>query len=96
MLIWRRARETVAQQALAAGLEPIAYRNPYQLRHTVASQLLSQGENSAYIARLLGHKPSRWFSAVTAGRLRKARSWGLTAHPAATAWNPSHSHVSRV
>lgn len=34
----------------------IEYRNPYQLRHTFASQLLSQGENPAYISRLLGHK----------------------------------------
>lgn len=34
----------------------IARRNPYQLRHTFASQLLSQGENAAYIAKLLGHK----------------------------------------
>lgn len=34
----------------------IAYREPYQLRHTFASQLLSQGENPAHIAKLLGHK----------------------------------------
>lgn len=34
----------------------IPYRNPYQLRHTFASQLLSQGENPAYISKLLGHK----------------------------------------
>lgn len=34
----------------------VAARNPYQLRHTFASQLLSQGENPAYIAKLLGHK----------------------------------------
>ena len=34
----------------------ITVRNPYQLRHTFASQLLSQGENPAYIAKLLGHK----------------------------------------
>jgi integrase len=33
-----------------------SYRNPYQMRHTFASQLLSQGENPAYIAKLLGHK----------------------------------------
>lgn len=32
------------------------YRNPHQMRHTFASQLLSQGENPAYIAKLLGHK----------------------------------------
>lgn len=36
----------------SAGVEP---RNPYQLRHTFASQLLSQGENAAHIAKLLGH-----------------------------------------
>lgn len=34
----------------------VAVRNPYQLRHTFASQLLSQGENVALIAKLLGHK----------------------------------------
>jgi integrase len=34
----------------------IEYRNPYQLRHTFASQLLSQGDGVAYIAKLLGHK----------------------------------------
>lgn len=34
----------------------IAYRNPYTLRHTFASNLLSQGENVAHIAKLLGHK----------------------------------------
>jgi integrase len=34
----------------------VRYRNPYQLRHTFASHLLSQGENPAYIAKLLGHK----------------------------------------
>jgi len=44
--IWRRAHKDTG----------IAYRNPYQLRHTFASQLLSQGENPAYISKLLGHK----------------------------------------
>lgn len=46
MLLWRKAHEKTE----------IKYRNPYQLRHTFASQLLSQGENAAYIAKLLGHK----------------------------------------
>jgi integrase len=32
------------------------YRNPYQMRHTFASHLLSEGENPAYISTLLGHK----------------------------------------
>jgi len=33
----------------------IRYRPPYQLRHSFSSNLLSQGENPAYIAKLLGH-----------------------------------------
>jgi integrase len=33
----------------------IKCRSPYQLRHTFASQLLSQGENPSRIASLLGH-----------------------------------------
>lgn len=48
----------------------IERRNPYQLRHTFASQLLSQGENLAYIGKLLGHSSTdmvmrhygRWIS----------------------------------
>lgn len=43
--IWKRAHKGTA----------IKYRNPYQLRHTFVSQLLSQGENPAYIAKLVGH-----------------------------------------
>ncbi|MCZ4315125.1 tyrosine-type recombinase/integrase [Comamonadaceae bacterium G21597-S1] len=43
---WERAHK-------GTGIVP---RNPYQLRHTFASQLLSQGENPAFIAKLLGHK----------------------------------------
>lgn len=44
--VWRRAHA-------ATGIE---YRNPYQLRHTWASNLLSQGENIALIAKILGHR----------------------------------------
>lgn len=44
--VWLRAHERT-------GVQP---RNPYMCRHTFASQLLSQGENIAHIARLLGHK----------------------------------------
>lgn len=45
-LIWKNAHKGTG----------IAYRNPYQLRHSFASNLLSQGENAALISRLLGHK----------------------------------------
>lgn len=34
----------------------IAKRSPYELRHTFASNLLSEGENVALIARWLGHR----------------------------------------
>lgn len=34
----------------------VRYRNPYQMRHTFASQLLSDGENAHFVADLLGHK----------------------------------------
>ncbi len=44
--LWRRAHKGTG----------IAYRNPYEMRHTFASNLLSQGENPAHIAKLLGHK----------------------------------------
>ena len=42
--------------ASACKLAKVLYRNPYQLRHTFASQLLSQGENPALISRMLDHK----------------------------------------
>jgi integrase len=34
----------------------IRYRNPYQTRHTYASQLLSGGENPLFVAQQMGHK----------------------------------------
>ena len=64
----------------------IAVRNPYQLRHTFASHLLSQGENPAYIAKLLGHKTiemvtrtyGRWVSeGESLGFDRPPRRYGM-------------------
>lgn len=65
----------------------IAYRNPYQLRHTFASHLLSQGEPPAKIAALLGHKTAemvlrvyaRWVEqadGATDRRYGATRLWG--------------------
>ena len=34
----------------------VRYRNPYQTRHTFASQLLSGGENPLFVAEQMGHK----------------------------------------
>lgn len=34
----------------------IAYRNPYQTRHTFASTMLSRGENPMWVAQQMGHK----------------------------------------
>ena len=34
----------------------VKYRNPYQMRHTFASMLVSKGENTYKVAKYLGHK----------------------------------------
>lgn len=66
----------------------IAVRKPYELRHTFASQLLSQGENPAFIAKLLGHKTvemvirtyGRWISeGEQLGFDRPPRRYGMAA-----------------
>lgn len=73
---WERAHK-------GTGIVP---RNPYQLRHTFASQLLSQGENPAFIAKLLGHKTiemvtrtyGRWVSeGEKLGFDRPSRRYGM-------------------
>jgi integrase len=78
----------------------IAYRNPYQLRHTFASQLLSQGENPAYISKLLGHKTvemvqrtyGRWVSeGEKLGFDRPPRQYGVL-----LLWNHADSHVKNM
>jgi integrase len=33
----------------------VRYRNPYQVRHTFASTLLTSGHNTWYVAQQLGH-----------------------------------------
>jgi integrase len=75
----------------------IAKRNPYQLRHTFASQLLSQGENPAHIARLLGHKTiemvtrsyGRWVSeGEQLGFDRPPRRYGME-----PLWVDGNSHL---
>ncbi len=34
----------------------MAYRNPYQVRHTYASAMLTAGQNPWYVAQQLGHE----------------------------------------
>lgn len=40
----------------ACQLAKVRYRNPYQFRHTFASQLLSGGENPLRVAKIMGHR----------------------------------------
>ncbi len=65
----------------------IAYRNPYQLRHSFASNLLSEGENVALISKLLGHRTvqmtmqhyARWVAqGEELGLDRPPRRYGMT------------------
>lgn len=80
-------RKTLWQPALKkAG---VAYRNPYQTRHTYASTLLSAGENPMWVAQQMGHKDwgmirkryGRWIPEVdpTAGSKIMAR-WSQNGH----------------
>ncbi len=42
----------------------IKYRNPYQMRHTFASMMLSRGENSLKVAKYLGHKDTEMVTKI--------------------------------
>lgn len=49
---WKHYSAPFASVCERAG---VRYRNPYQLRHTFASQMLSGGENPLMIAKIMGH-----------------------------------------
>lgn len=92
--VWRAAHKDTG----------IAYRNPYQLRHTFASNLLSQGENVALISRLLGHKTiemtirhyARWIQQGEAlGFDRPPRRYGMAKLWGEQFTHPSHTQASR-
>ena len=36
----------------------IEYRNPYQMRHTFASMMISNGEDILWVSKMLGHTTS--------------------------------------
>jgi len=67
----------------------VAYRNPYQTRHTYASMLLSAGENPMWVAQQMGHadwamirkRYGRWIPEVdkTAGS-RVIQQWSQNSH----------------
>ena len=59
----------------------VPVRNPYQLRHTFASQLLSQGENPAYIAKLLGHKTTEMVTRTYGRWVSEGESLGFDRPP---------------
>ncbi len=42
----------------------IKYRNPYQMRHTFASMLVSRGENTFKVAKYLGHKDTEMVTKI--------------------------------
>lgn len=50
----------------ACQLAEVRYRNPYQLRHTFASQMLSGGENPLMVAKIMGHKDTQMLFRVYA------------------------------
>lgn len=52
----------------------IKYRNPYQMRHTFASMLLSNGENVFKVAKYLGHKDTEMVNKIYGTYLPKNES----------------------
>ncbi len=83
---WDDKRLAQVWKAAHAGTG-ISYRNPYQLRHSFASNLLSEGENIALISRLLGHATvemtirhyARWIAqGESLGFDRPPRRYGMT------------------
>lgn len=67
-------------------LAGVSYRQPYNLRHTYASQLLSQGENALHISKIMGHRTTdmvskhygRWIAeGAQLGFDRPARRYGM-------------------
>lgn len=42
----------------------VKYRNPYQMRHTFASMMLSKGENPLKVAKYLGHKDTEMVTKI--------------------------------
>jgi integrase len=42
----------------------VKYRNPYQMRHTFASMMLSRGENPLKVAKYLGHKDTEMVTKI--------------------------------
>lgn len=67
----------------------VAYRNPYQTRHTYASTLLSHGENPLWVAKQMGHKDwgmlrrvyGRWIPEVdTSAGSKVMKIWSQIGH----------------
>jgi len=63
----------------------VRYRNPYQIRHTYASMMISQGENIMWLSKQMGHadaevtlkKYARWIADPTVkGRYQLQNDWG--------------------
>lgn len=60
---WKHYSEPFKRACQLAG---VRYRNPYQLRHTFASQMLSGGENPLMVAKMMGHKDTQMLFRVYA------------------------------
>lgn len=84
--IWKRAHK-------GTGIEP---RKPYELRHSFASQLLSQGENPAYIAKLLGHKSTEMVTRVYGKWVSEGEALGFDRPPRRYGMEPLWQSITVV
>ena len=56
---WSSSTWLSRQWALILKQANVKYRNPYQMRHTYASTLLSNGENIFWLATQMGHENTK-------------------------------------
>lgn len=84
--IWKRAHRGTS----------IAPRKPYELRHSFASQLLSQGENPAYIAKLLGHANAEMVLRVYGKWIGEGEALGFDRPPRRYGMEPLWGDTKRI
>jgi integrase len=84
--IWKRAHRGTTIQP----------RKPYELRHTFASHLLSQGENPAFIAKLLGHRNAEMVLRVYGKWIGEGEALGFDRPPRRFGMEPLWPDTKRI
>lgn len=74
-------------------LAGVRYRNPYQMRHTYASMLLSAGENPLWVATQMGHVDTEMITRIYGKWIPENKKGGYTF---AGDWDAEGERVARL